>query len=199
MNLSELNQLDLNNAASWPMPIKVAAAIIVAAAVIVGGWYLDWSDQTSALERARKEETTLREAFESKQRRAVNLAAYEQQLEEMHASFGAMLRQLPSKAEVSKLLVDISQSGLKSGLEFTLFKPESEIKREFYAELPVKIQVVGSYQQFGSFVSEVANLPRIVTLHDVDIKPTAAKSHDQLTMNITAKTYWYLEEGGARK
>lgn len=199
MNLSELNQLDLNNAASWPMPVKIAASVIITAAVIAGGWYLDWSNQSTALEAARNTEIKLREDFESKQRRAVNLAAYEQQLEEMQVSFGAMLRQLPSEVEVSKLLVDISQSGLKSGLEFTLFKPESEIRREFYAELPVKIQVIGNYQQFGRFVSEVANLPRIVTLHDIDIKPSKSKGDNMLSMDITAKTYWYLEEGGARK
>lgn len=197
MNLSDLNNLDLQDAANWPAPIKAAAVVIVFALVVAGGWYLDWSDQARSLERVVAKEAELKQAFELRQRRAANLEAYEQQLADMEATFGAMLRQLPSQADVPKLLVDVSQTGLASGLEFELFKPLPEIKREFYAELPVSVRVRGDYHQFARFISAVANLPRIVTLHDISIE-RAGKS-DGLVMNLTAKTYWYLEAAGASK
>jgi type IV pilus assembly protein PilO len=197
MKLSDLNNLDMQDAANWPLPVKLGAAVIVFALIVAGGWYLDWRDQAATLERFAAKENELKQSFEVKQRRAVNLAAYEQQLVEMEASFGAMLRQLPSRADVPKLLVDISQTGLASGLEFELFKPEGEVKREFYAELPVSIRVRGNYHQFARFVSSVANLPRIVTLHNISIQE-AAKSGG-LAMDLTAKTYWYLDDAGATK
>ncbi|HEX5512797.1 MAG TPA: type 4a pilus biogenesis protein PilO, partial [Gammaproteobacteria bacterium] len=184
MNLSDLNNLDLQDAANWPAPIKAAAAIIVFALVVAGGWYLDWNKQTRSLEQAVAKEAQLKQAFESRQRRAANLEAYEQQLAEMEATFGAMLRQLPSQADVPKLLVDVSQTGLASGLEFELFKPLPEIKREFYAELPVSVRVRGNYHQFARFISAVANLPRIVTLHDISIEQSGKSGG--LVMNLTA-------------
>jgi type IV pilus assembly protein PilO len=197
MNLSDLNNLDLQDAANWPAPIKAAAAIIVFALVVAGGWYLDWNKQARSLEQVVAKEAQLKQAFESRQRRAANLEAYEQQLAEMEATFGAMLRQLPSQADVPKLLVDVSQTGLASGLEFELFKPLPEIKREFYAELPVSVRVRGNYHQFARFISAVANLPRIVTLHDISIEQSGKSGG--LVMNLTAKTYWYLEATGASK
>ena len=135
--------------------------------------------------------------FTGKAHQAANLPAYRAQMEEMKRSFGTMLRQLPSKTEVAELLVDISQTGLESGLEFELFKPEKEKPAEFYAELPIKIKVTGRYHQFGQFVSDVAALSRIVTLHDFTIAPlkVQGKEPDALTMEVTAKTYRYLEEG----
>lgn len=198
MKLSDINDLDINNAANWPLPFKVAVSVIVFAVVVAGGWYLDWKSQTEQLGRLAGKEAALKSDFEQKQKRAANLEAYEQQLRDMQASFGAMLRQLPSQAEVSKLLVDITQTGLAAGLEFELFKPEGAIKRDFYSELPVKIRVKGDYHRFARFVSGVANLPRIVTLHDIAIG-SSGKSGSDLAMDLTAKTYWYIEDDGAAR
>lgn len=192
----DLNNLDLNDAPNWPLPAKLFLAALLFAAVVAGGWYLDWKNQAVTLERVAKQEQTLRKSFETKQKRAVNLEAYEQQLVDMEESFGAMLRQLPSRAEIDKLLVDISQTGLAAGLEFELFRPGSESKREFYAELPVNIRVRGGYHQLARFISGVANLPRIVTLHNIAI---AGGKGGELTMDVMAKTYWYLDDAEARK
>jgi type IV pilus assembly protein PilO len=197
MDLSQLNELDIRNIASWPLPARVLVIVIIFAGVLGLGYWLDTKDQGMRLEKAEQKEQELRHAFEVKAKKAANLQAYEQQLEEMRESFGAMLRQLPNKTEVAELLVDISQTGLASGLEFELFKPQSEIPKEFYAELPISIRVKGDYHEFGNFISGVAALPRIVTVHDVAIE----RSKEQgLTMNILAKTYRYLdeEEGGAQ-
>jgi type IV pilus assembly protein PilO len=138
----------------------------------------------------------LRKTFEQKWNKVANLDAFREQLEEMNKSFGAMLRQLPDKTEVADLLVDVSQTGLANGLEFQLFKPGGEIKKGFYAELPIQLQVTGNYHQFGAFVSGIAALPRIVTIHDVSIKPggTNRGRNQMLSMNAIAKTYRYLEE-----
>jgi type IV pilus assembly protein PilO len=197
MNLSDLNELDLSNVASWPLPARVVVIGIIFVAVLAAGYWFDIKDQGLRLEKAEQQETELRQTFEFKAKKAANLAAYEQQLEEMRESFGAMLRQLPNKTEVAELLVDISQTGLASGLEFELFKPQNEIPQEFYAELPISIRVKGDYHEFGNFVSGVAALPRIVTVHDVDI--TQGKD-GELTMDLLAKTYRYMdeEEGGAQ-
>jgi type IV pilus assembly protein PilO len=198
MNLSELNNLDIKNIPNWP----VAARLFVVGAAFVGvlglGYWLDIKDQRASLEKAEAKEKELRQVFEVKAKKAANLAAYEQQLAEMKESFGAMLRQLPNKTEVAELLVDISQTGLASGLEFELFKPQTEVPKEFYAELPITIRVKGTYHEFGSFISGVAALPRIVTVHDINIEPG---KNGELTMDILAKTYRYMdenEEGGAQ-
>ena len=197
MDLSQLNELDLRNVASWPLPARVIVIAIIFAGVLGLGYWLDIKDQGMRLEKAEQKEQELRHAFEVKAKKAANLQAYEQQLEEMRESFGAMLRQLPNKTEVAELLVDISQTGLASGLEFELFKPQSEVPKEFYAELPISIRVKGDYHEFGNFISGVAALPRIVTVHDVAIEQSKEQG---LTMNILAKTYRYLdeEEGGAQ-
>jgi type IV pilus assembly protein PilO len=197
MDLSQLNELDLRNVASWPLPARVIVIAIIFAGVLGLGYWLDIKDQGMRLEKAEQKEQELRHAFEVKAKKAANLQAYEQQLEEMRESFGAMLRQLPNKTEVAELLVDISQTGLASGLEFELFKPQSEVPKEFYAELPISIRVKGDYHEFGNFISGVAALPRIVTVHDVAIEQS---KEEGLTMNILAKTYRYLdeEEGGAQ-
>jgi type IV pilus assembly protein PilO len=197
MDLSQLNELDLRNVASWPLPARLIVIAIIFAGVLGLGYWLDIKDQGMRLEKAEQKEQELRHAFEVKAKKAANLQAYEQQLEEMRESFGAMLRQLPNKTEVAELLVDISQTGLASGLEFELFKPQSEIPKEFYAELPISIRVKGDYHEFGNFISGVAALPRIVTVHDVAIEQS---KEEGLTMNILAKTYRYLdeEEGGAQ-
>ncbi|MGB5299609.1 MAG: type 4a pilus biogenesis protein PilO [Thiogranum sp.] len=199
MNLSDLNELDLHNIANWPLPARIAVVAMVFVGVLGLGYWLDIKDQRISLEKAENKETELRQTFETKAKKAANLAAYEQQLEEMKASFGAMLRQLPNQTEVAELLVDISQTGLASGLEFELFKPQGEVPREFYAELPISIRVKGSYHEFGSFISGVAALPRIVTVHDIEMVP--GKDGGELTMDMLAKTYRYIdeeEEGGAQ-
>jgi type IV pilus assembly protein PilO len=197
MNLSELNDLDINNIANWPLPARVFIVGLVFVGVLGLGYWLDIKDQRMSLEKAESKETQLRQTFEIKAKKAANLAAYEQQLAEMKESFGAMLRQLPNKTEVAELLVDISQTGLAAGLEFELFKPQAEVPREFYAELPISIRVKGGYHEFGNFVSGVAALPRIVTVHDINMQPN---EDGELTMDILAKTYRYMdeEEGGAQ-
>ncbi|MCO6413108.1 MAG: type 4a pilus biogenesis protein PilO [Thiogranum sp.] len=192
MDLSQLNELDLSNIANWPLPARVVVIAIIFAAVLGLGYWLDIKDQGLRLEKAETQEGELRQTFEAKARKAANLQAYEQQLAEMKETFGAMLRQLPNRTEVAELLVDISQTGLASGLEFELFKPQTELPKEFYAELPISIRVKGDYHEFGNFISGVAALPRIVTIHDVNI---TRDKESGLTMDILAKTYRYMDEG----
>lgn len=196
MNIEELNELDFSNIGIWPVPVKIALILIVCALVVAGGYYLDTEAQLNRLSAIEKKETELRSTFEVKQAKAANLDAYRKQLEEMRQSFGAMLRQLPNKTEVADLLVDVSQTGLASGLEFELFKPEAEVPREFYAELPIEIKVTGQYHEFGEFISGLAALPRIVTIHDIKIQERKQKNSESklLALEATAKTYRYLDE-----
>lgn len=191
MKLGDINNLDFNNIGSWPAAARAILIGILIVVVLFLGYWFDVKDQMVRLDQARQKEAELKVTFESKARKAANLAAYEQQLDEMRESFGAMLRQLPNKTEVAELLVDISQTGLASGLEFELFKPLDEIPRDFYAELPISIKVKGGYHEFGSFVSGLAALPRIVTVHDINIAPQEGA---MLTMELTAKTYRYLDD-----
>ena len=199
MNLSDFNDLDFHNIGGWPTAAKGVAIGVVCLVLLGAGYWFDTKDQQEALEQVRAKEQELKQSFEIKQAKAVNLDAYKQQLDEMNASFGLMLRQLPSKAEVADLLVDISQTGLASGLEFELFSPKEETPKDFYAELPINIRVTGNYHQFGAFVSGVAALPRIVTLHDIAIHPPQGAQpqdkSDKLVMELVTKTYRYLEEG----
>lgn len=200
MNLQQLNELDLSNIGDWPAPVKLILVLLVCAAVVAGGYFLDVEEQYVQLDRVRRVEVDLKQDFEDKQAKAANLENYRKQLAEMQESFGAMLRQLPDKTEVADLLVDVSQTGLGAGLEFELFQPEGEIPKDFYAELPIKIRVIGNYHEFGEFVSGLASLPRIVTIHDAKIKPIKPKSAGDeellLGLDATVKTYRYLEEGG---
>lgn len=196
MKLEELNELDLTNIGVWPLPVKVVVVLITCILVGVGGYYLDIEEQINRLTQVEKKEVELRQTFETKQAKAANLDAYKKQLEEMKQSFGAMLRQLPNKTEVADLLVDVSQTGLASGLEFELFKPEAEVPREFYAELPIQLKVTGQYHEFGHFISGLAALPRIVTIHDIKIQQRDKQSEGGklLVLEATAKTYRYLDE-----
>jgi type IV pilus assembly protein PilO len=201
MNLLEqLRSLDPRDPGRWPWAVRgffIGLIFIVFAGL---AWYmLVWNEDRPVLQKAESEELDLRTQFENKQQRAANLEAYKGQLAEMERSFGAMLRQLPGKTEVPNLLVDISQTGLAAGLQEKLFQPSSEQAKGFYAELPIKIKLVGSYHEFGTFVSGIAALPRIVTLHDIEIKPEGGKDSgfDNLTMDVTAKTYRYIEDEGA--
>jgi len=190
----DLNSLELTNIARWPAAARAVAILFMMGSIMFLGYWFDTKDQLLELDQTEQLEADLKVIFEKKAEQATNLEAYEQQLADMRESFGAMLRQLPNKTEVADLLVDISQTGLASGLEFELFKPQNETPREFYAELPISIRVIGDYHEFGNFVSGVAALPRIVTLHDIHI--TRLKQKDApLAMDLTAKTYRYLEEG----
>ena len=195
----DLNNLDLSNIGSWPLAVKGVLIAVVAIAVLALGYFLDIQAQQENLDSIIIKEKRLKEDFEIKQAKAANLDAYKAQMVEMEDSFGAMIRQLPSKTEVEDLLVDISQTGLASGIEFQLFQPLKEKHIEFYAELPITLKMTGTYHQFGEFVSGIAALPRIVTLENITIK--GGKKAD-LTMDVTAKTYRYLDESevsGKRK
>jgi len=200
--VDDLRALDMNDPGRWPMPIRMIAVGLAFSAVFAFGLYMFViQEEKPQLDRAKQEEGELRSQFEDKQRMAANFDAYRTQLAEIERDFGAMLRQLPGKTEVPNLLVDISQTAAGAGLEEQLFQPTGEIQKDFYAELPIKLRYTGSYHELGNFVSGIAALPRIVTLHDIDIKPINDKSVDDLTLDVTAKTYRYLDEqvaGGQR-
>jgi type IV pilus assembly protein PilO len=195
--LEELRSLDPQDPGRWPFSIRMGVVglwFLVLAGVLL--YFVVWSNRQPDLQRVQGEEASLREEFTTKHAKAVNLEVYKGQLKDIERSFGALLRQLPGKTEVPNLLVDISQTGVAAGLEEKMFQPGNEQKRDFYAEQPFKLRLVGSYHQFGEFVSGIAALPRIVTLHDIEIKavnPTS-KDYDNLTLDLTAKTYRYLDE-----
>lgn len=194
--LDELRNLDINDAGRWPLLFQaLAVALVFVVLSIAGYWFLVHQEQSPRLERAEREERELRSSFEQKQRKAANFDAYSEQLAEIERSFGTMLRQLPGRTEIPNLLVDISQTGLAAGLQEELFQPLDEVRRDFYAEKPIRIRLSGSYHQLGQFVSDIAALPRIVTLHDIEITPRSREgAFDDLTLNVTAKTYRYLDE-----
>jgi type IV pilus assembly protein PilO len=197
--IEQLRTLDPRDVGRWPLAVRGFFVLLIFVACSAVAWYVFvWNDDRPILQKAEADELDLRSQFENKQQRAANLDAYKAQLAEMERSFGAMLRQLPGKTEVPNLLVDISQTGLAAGLQEKLFQPAGEQSKGFYAELPIKIRLVGTYHEFGTFVSGIAALPRIVTLHDIQITPVNDKAggYDNLTMDVTAKTYRYIEDEG---
>ena len=196
MNLiEELQSLDANDVGRWPLPFRIAVIVIVFFVVMgLGIYWFIVKDKAPLLERAQAEELELRTTFENKQRKAANYNAYKAQLAQIEQSFGTMLRQLPGETEIPSLIVDISQTGLAAGLQEKLFVPQAEVPRDFYAEKPIKIRLAGGYHEIGNFVSGIAALPRIVTLHDINITPENRDSYDNLSMEVTAKTYRYLDE-----
>jgi type IV pilus assembly protein PilO len=197
--IEQLRKLDANDIGRWPLLFRALLIGIIFVAVVGGGTYVFVvKDKLPELERVEQKEVELKSTFEARQRKAANFEAYKAQLDEMQRSFGAMLRQLPGKTEVPNLLVDISQTGLAAGLEEQLFQPSPEVRRDFYAELPIRIRLVGSYHEVGNFVSGIAALPRIVTLHDLSITPEAKSATGQLVLDVTAKTYRYLDEEAAQ-
>ncbi len=196
MNLvDELQNLDINDVGRWPLVFR-AAVILIAFVLVVGLGVYQFiiNDKAPLLERAEQEEQDLRVAFESKQRKAANYDQYKEQLAQIEQSFGTMLRQLPGETEIPSLIVDISQTGLAAGLKERLFQPESEIPRDFYAEKPIRVSHVGSYHEIANFVSGVAALPRIVTMHEISISPVGEGGFDELVFNGIVKTYRYIEE-----
>lgn len=194
MELSSLSELDFNESGEWPLVVKIVAVLLVCAVVWGGGYYFIIKDKQAELKTLEQKEVQLKQEFETKQAKAVNLEAYKEQLAEMRVMFASMLEQLPKKSEVPELLVDVTRTGLINGLEFELFQPQGERPVDFYAELPIQMTVTGNYHQFGEFVSGLAALPRIVTMHDISMGPLSEKTGN-MTMNLTAKTYRYFDDG----
>ena len=195
--VDDMNSLDLQNPGLWPTPFKTGSFVIFFLVIIFAGWHFDITEQRITLLTFEEIETEKIRILKVKQKKAANLNALIEQMKEMEQTFGNMVRQLPNKTEVAGLLIDISQTGLSSGLNFKLFEPNAETPKEFYAELPISISVVGNYHQFGEFISGIASLPRIVTTHDVSIKTTKDDAVDGiplLVMTAIAKTYRALEE-----
>jgi len=191
----DLRNLDTSNPASWPFAVKLGACALLGLVIIGLSWYFFVADRRSALEGLERNEVTLRDEFQDKQGRAANLEPLKQQLSQMELMLQQMLRQLPSKNEMPDLIVDVSQTALASGINNELFEPGAETNKEFYAEKPIKLRMVGSYHQFGAFVSGVASLPRVVimTMHDISLKPKSDKG-DALELSGTVKTYRYLDD-----
>ena len=193
--MAELNQLDPRDPGRWPLAVRAGAILlcfIVLSFILL--YVLVWNSKKDELAGAQATEQQLRNEFREKHSKAVNLELYKAQLADIERSFGAMLRQLPGKTEIPNLLVDISQTGLAAGLQQQLFEPQPQQAKDFYAEQPIRIRLTGSYHQLGEFVSGIAALPRIVTLHNVEIKSANKDAYDQLQMDVTAKTYRYLDE-----
>lgn len=191
MNLDDLKKLDPKDIGSWPIIPKALALCGLFILILFAGYWFDWQNQLADLDSAKEKESQLRETFISKKKQAVNLDTYRRQLKDLEQAFGALIKQLPNKAEMDALLTDINQAGLGRGLEFELFRPaSSETLSEFYAERPISIRVTGNYHDLGAFASDVSRLPRIVTLNDINITPGS----QGLTMSAVAKTYRYLDE-----
>ena len=191
MTLDDIRRLNIREAGNWPLLPKIVVLGLIFVVIVIAGGLLDWRDQFDSLDRVQAEEVQLRESYASKKAKAVNLELYVQQLREIEQSFGALLKQLPNKSEMDALLTDINQAGLGRGLQFELFKPATQERlADFYAELPISVKVTGNYHDMGAFASDVAQLPRIVTLNDIVI----ANDKGTLTMDAVAKTFRYLDE-----
>jgi type IV pilus assembly protein PilO len=196
MTLDDLRRLNLREVGSWPLLPKAVALALIFVIIVVAGALLDWRDQFEALDAAQQVEVKLREEYASKKAKAINYDLYRQQLFEIEQSFGALVKQLPNKAEMDALLTDINQAGLGRGLQFELFKPAAQERMaDFYAELPITIRITGTYHDMGAFASDIAQLPRIVTLNDVSI----TNEKGMLAMDAVAKTYRYLDEDEVAK
>jgi type IV pilus assembly protein PilO len=192
MTLDDLRRLDPKNIGNWPLGPKLGALVILLVLIVFLSYWFDWQTQMEELEAHRTNEAQLRQTFLDKKKQAINLEAYRKQLDDIEKSFGALLKQLPSKSEMDALLTDINQAGLGRGLQFELFKPAaSESMSEFYAELPIQLRITGSYHDFGAFATDISRLSRIVTLNDLGL---SAGKDGQLIMDAVAKTYRYLDE-----
>lgn len=194
--LNDLQNLDFENVGGWPPAVKAIAMTFVVVLIVVAGWYFKIRDLNSENERLARQEQELFNEFERKQKKASNLEEYRAQLEEIEVILQNLLRQLPGKTEMPDLLVDISQTALSTGIENELFNPQAEIQKDFYAEKPIALRMVGTYHQFGAFVSGVASLPRVVilTMHDISLTPAGGGNGNVLVLEGTAKTYRYVDE-----
>ena len=191
MTLDDIRRLNIRDVGNWPTLPKVVVLGLIFLAIVAAGAVLDWKDQYESLARVEQEEQQLREQYKEKKAKAVNYDLYVQQLKEIEQSFGALLKQLPNKSEMDALLTDINQAGLGRGLQFDLFKPAAQEKlADFYAELPINVRIAGNYHDMGAFASDVAQLPRIVTLNDV----TITNDKGVLQFDAVAKTFRYLDE-----
>jgi len=191
MTLDDFRRLNFREAGSWPLAAKIVILSILAVFILAAGAFFDWKDQFETLDAAKGEETRLREQYAQKKVKAINFELYVQQLKEVEQSFGALVKQLPNRAEIDALLTDINQAGLGRGLQFELFRPAAQERMaDFYAELPIAIKITGNYHDMGAFASDVAQLPRIVTLNDLAI----ANNAGVLSLDATAKTFRYLDE-----
>ena len=197
-----LKDLSFNNTAAWPQQYKIGFCLLIGAFIIGLVWYFLVTDQRAELRNLEGQETTLRSEFETKQGRAANLEPLKQQLAQMEQQLQQMLRQLPSKTEMPDLIIDISQTALATGITNELFQPGPEVPKEFYAEKPISLRMVGTYHQFGAFVSGVASLPRVVimTMHNISLTPRNTGPNGKIGPNSilqlagTVKTYRYLDE-----
>ena len=194
MNMADLNNLDLKDITSAPAPVRSLILFLLFLAILAGGWYLVWADAKQQLDVARAEEKTLLASYGTKKSQVFHYEAHKRRLMEVEQSLAAMLRQLPDRSQMDALLTDINQVGVGRGLEFELFRPGTETLVDFYAMLPVAIKVIGSYHDIGGFVSDLAKMPRIVTLHDINLAPQAKDGGGSLVMDARVQTYRYLDE-----
>jgi type IV pilus assembly protein PilO len=197
MKASDFRNLDFNNVGGWAQGVKLTFCVILFALIVFAGWWFEISSQQEDLQARQSQETRLKREFSEKQAKVVNLEPLKRQLDEMREMLSQLLRQLPSKTEMPELLIDISQTALSAGIQTQLFQPGPEaIKEGFYAEQPIKLRMMGTYHQFGAFISGVAALPRVVilTMHDVSLKPVGASGSGELSLDGTVKTYRYVEE-----
>jgi type IV pilus assembly protein PilO len=191
MNLDDLRSLNFKDVGNWPLLPKLLALTAIVIVIVVLGYLFDWKDQWDSLELARNEELKLKDQYSQKKAKAINFELYVQQLNEVEQSFGALVKQLPNRSEIDALLTDINQAGLGRGLQFELFKPAAQERlADFYAELPIAVKITGNYHDMGAFASDVAQLPRIVTLNDIAIN----NDKGTLVMESDAKTFRYLDE-----
>jgi type IV pilus assembly protein PilO len=196
----DFRRINPQDPGGWPITVKLAALLGLFIAIMVGGYFADWSGQLETLDNGRKEEEKQKDDFVKKKAQAVNLEAYKQQLREIDQVFGTLLKQLPNKSEMDALIIDINQAGLGRGLQFELFKPaQFETMNDFYAELPIQIKVIGSYHDIGAFTADVSKLSRIVTLNNMNITVAPGKDASTLSMETTAKTFRYLDEDELKK
>lgn len=192
--LEDFRNLNPKDVGAWPAAPRVAVLIGMFVLILVGGWWFFWQEQLDTLDAKRQDEQRLKEEYVSKKRQAVNLDLYTQQLNEIDRSFGALLKQLPNKSEVEALLVEINQAGMGRGLQFELFKPGQESMKDFYAELPISVKLVGSYHDFGAFAGDIGRLSRIVTLNNIAITQNPLARDGSLMMDAVTKTFRYLDE-----
>lgn len=190
----DFRNLSPNDVGAWPFLPRVAVLLGLFLAILAAGWWFVWSDQMTVLDGRRQEESRLRDEFVTKKTQAVNLELYKQQMNEIDRSFGALLKQLPNKAEIESLLIEINQSGMGRGLQFELFKPGQEVQKDFYAELPVTVRLTGNYHDLGAFAGDIARLSRIVTLNGITIASNQQAKDGSLVMDAVTKTFRYLDD-----